>query len=106
MLELRGPVVAALEVSSQGSVWQGHDYFKTENRTPLTPAQWGQIIDRLGPFVSEFRVAGGEPLARPDLFEILDHLERAKRPYHIFTSGVWDDRPALLVNFKKLTYIQ
>jgi len=106
MLELRGPVVAALEVTPQGAAWPGHDYFKGQTKPLLTPGQWGEVIDSLGPYVSEFRVTGGDPVTRGDLFEILDHLERAKRPYHVFTTGIWDDRPALLMGFKKLTYIQ
>jgi len=106
MLELRGPVVAALEVTHEGAEWPGHEYFKSIAAPHLSPAQWARVIERLEPYVSEFRVSGGEPLARGDIFEILDCLERAKRPYHIFTSGRWSDRPALLLNFKKLTYIQ
>ncbi|NDD27881.1 MAG: radical SAM protein [Proteobacteria bacterium] len=106
MLELRGPVVAALEVTPAGPAWSGHAYFKGETRPPLTPSQWGDVVEKLGAYVSEFRVCGGEPTTRPDLLEILDHLERAKRPYHIFTTGVWSDRPSLLLGLKKLTYIQ
>lgn len=106
MLELRGPVVAALEVTAEGSVWPLHGYFKTQTQAPLSAAQWGQVVEKLGPYVSELRITGGEPLARPDLFEILDHLERAKRPYHLFTHGIWPDRPAALLGFKRLTYIQ
>lgn len=106
MLELRGPVVAALEVTSQPVAGAAHAYFKSESRPPLTPAQWGDIIEKLGPYVSEFRVTGSDPMARADLFEVLGHLERAKRPYHIFTHGVWTDRPGLLTGLKKLSYVQ
>ncbi|MBM3464287.1 MAG: radical SAM protein, partial [Armatimonadetes bacterium] len=106
MLELRGPVVAALEVTPEGAEWPGHGYFKAEKRPPLTPSQWGAVIDKLGPFVNEFRVTGGEPMARADIFEILDSLERAKRPYHIFTNGRWENRPETMLGFKKLTYVQ
>lgn len=106
MLELRGPVVAALEVTNQPAAWPGHEYFKSESRPPLTPAQWGDIIEKLGPYVSEFRVTGGDPMSRPDVFDIFEHLERAKRPYHIFTHGVWHDRPELLLRLKKLSYVQ
>lgn len=106
MLELRGPVVAALEITNQPAAWPSHAYFTSESRPLLTPAQWGTLIEKLGPYVSEFRVTGGDPMLRPDVFEILDHLERAKRPYHIITSGVWSDRPSLLIGLKKLTYVQ
>ncbi len=106
MLELRGPVVAALEVTPDGPAWQGHAYFKSESQPPLSPTRWGEIIERLEPFIAEFRVGGGEPTAREDLFEILDSLERAKRPYHLLTNGNWTLRPALMTGFKKLTYVQ
>jgi radical SAM protein with 4Fe4S-binding SPASM domain len=106
MLELRGPVVAALEITPQGAAWPGHDYFRTESAPLLTPSQWGDVIEKLGPYVSEFRLTGGDPMARDDVFEIIDSLERAKRPYHIFSHGIWKDRPNLMVGLKKLTYIQ
>lgn len=106
MLELRGPVAAALEVTRHGGDWPGQAYFKEVSQPELTPAQWSQIIDRLSPFVSEYRISGGDPVVRDDLFEILDSLERVKRPYHLFTSGRWADRPKILTGLKKLTYIQ
>lgn len=64
MLELRGPVSIELLLR--------------DARGGLPAADWVGIIQKLGEYVNEFRVAGEEPVEHPELFEILAALDRTR----------------------------
>ena len=68
--------------------------------------QISTVVERLVPFVHEFRVKNGEPTLRPDLLDILGVLDRTGRPFHLFTSGAWPDRQAFLAGLKRLAWLQ
>lgn len=104
-LELRGPVVATLEVTPQGDTRGGQLVCEAEGPV-LTAAQVTCVVERLVPFVSEFRIKGAEPALRADLLDILGVLDRVERPYHLFTSGAWPDRQGFLVGLKALAWLQ
>ncbi|HXE72099.1 MAG TPA: radical SAM protein [Candidatus Nitrosotenuis sp.] len=90
MLELKAPIYVELMLrDTQGG---------------LNAARWGEIIARLGEFVNEFRLTGHEPAEHPELFDILEALEKTKKFYHLYTSGAWSDPESLLVGIRKLSY--
>ncbi len=108
VLELRGPIVMSLEVTTlcSGNCTGCSNVFPhTPDEKNLTAAQWGDIIRKLSPFVQEFRITGGEPTERGDLFDILSFLEKEERYYHIFTNGLWNDPEALTKKFQKCAYL-
>jgi len=108
VLELRGPVVMSLEITTlcNGRCPGCSNVFphRPDDKS-LTAAQWGEVIKKLSPFVQEFRITGGEPTERGDLFEILSSLEEQERYYHIFTNGLWRDPVALTEKFQNCAYL-
>lgn len=108
VLELRGPVVMSLEITTlcNGRCPGCSNVFphRPDDKS-LTAAQWGEVIKKLSPFVQEFRITGGEPTERGDLFEILSVLEEQERYYHIFTNGLWRDPVALAEKFQSCAYL-
>ncbi len=90
MLELRGPIsIELLLRDSQGG---------------LSAGEWVQIIEKLGGFVNEFRVAGHEPVEHPEIFEILHALDRTQKFFHLYTRGQWSDASDFLGNLRRLAH--
>jgi AdoMet-dependent heme synthase len=56
-----------------------------------TIAAWSLLYDL--PFTAGFNVTGGEPLLRPDLFELLAALQGRAIAVHLLTNGTLIDRP-------------
>jgi len=74
------------------SKWKG-----TDPAEGLDSAQWKNAIDRLAG-VSLFRditISGGEPLLAPGIFEILNHLKRARFRVTLISNG-WLVSPEVL----------
>lgn len=107
VLELTGPVVVSLEVTTvcNGRCPGCSNVFPRTKGEDLPLESWGKILERLFPYVHEFRVTGGEPTQREDLPALLKMLDKGQRYYHIFTNGIWNERRRLLEFFKKLAYL-
>ncbi|MDQ7824834.1 MAG: radical SAM protein [Candidatus Eremiobacteraeota bacterium] len=108
VLELRGPVVISLEVTTLcNSNCPGcSNVFPHEHSEKLlTAPQWDSLIRKLSPYVQEFRITGGEPILRSDLFDILSSLEEEKKYYHIFTNGLWKDADAMADRFQSFAHL-
>lgn len=106
MLELSGPITVSLEVTSYcNGKCSGCSNVFSPQKEELTPAQWKIILDKLAPYVEEYRITGGEPSLRPDLFAILKLLDEHKKYYHIFTNASWQDPDAWLAQCKNLAYL-
>ena len=90
MLDLRGPVSIELILRDGGG--------------GLPAADWSRIVEKLSEFVNEYRVAGDEPAEHPELFEILEALERTKKFYHLYTAGQWQDPDRFLAGLRRMSY--
>jgi AdoMet-dependent heme synthase len=56
-----------------------------------TIAAWSHLYDI--PFAAGFNITGGEPLLRPDLFQLLGALQGRSIAVHLLTNGILIDRP-------------
>ena len=90
MLELRGPIHIELILRRGGK--------------GLPASAWAGIIGKLAEFVNEFRVAGDEPVAHPELLAILEALDRTRKFYHLYTPGQWDDPDRFLADLRRFSY--
>lgn len=108
MLELSGPIIAALELGktcAYGKCPNCPKDFETQGDTPLTVTGWERVIGKLDKYVQEYRVTGGEPVENPNFHEILAVLEKTGKFYHIFTNGMWKDPDKLLEGLMKCAHI-
>ena len=75
------------------------DQWKTDEKTiekEISTRNWLRIIDsitKLKPIMIVF--TGGEPLARPDIFKIIAHLQKKDIRYHLCTNGTLINKSTL-----------
>lgn len=62
---------------------------------------WERVIYELSSITDELRLSGGEPARHPHFSRIVDSLERAKMPYIIFTSGLWENLEEVISLLKR-----
>jgi len=63
---------------------------------PLDLAGWGQVLEKLRPYVHSLRLTGGEPTLHPEFVAIARTIGAMDIPFSVFTNGRWHD-PARLV---------
>jgi MoaA/NifB/PqqE/SkfB family radical SAM enzyme len=60
-----------------------------ERKNELDTASWKKIIDDLNEFgIKMYVFSGGEPLIRPDLFEIADYAKNGSENIKLITNGI------------------
>ncbi len=66
---------------------------KEQREGELTTDEWLRVIDETGPF-SFITFTGGEPLLRPDFFQLLAHASRKRRTHYITNATLLNEDAA------------
>ncbi|MBM3862188.1 MAG: radical SAM protein [Verrucomicrobia bacterium] len=53
----------------------------------LTLAEWRKVIDQVSPLVQVISIGGGEPLLRPDIFQMIEYAKWKRRICGMVTNG-------------------
>lgn len=67
------------------------------NNENITLYNFENYIKKVRPYLGRLKITGGEPTLHPNLFKILDFLEKEGVTYYIFTNAFWD-KPYEIVN--------
>lgn len=89
------PVVLVQPTSRCNSRCVSCDWWRSSGETDLTVAEFDQLAGQLPQFGTRLVVfSGGEPLLRPDMFEIAGLFRRRGLDLHLLTSGLALERHA------------
>jgi radical SAM protein with 4Fe4S-binding SPASM domain len=93
------PVFYALELTADcnnACPGCGNVYDAGRGPAHLPASRWREILDRIAPHTSRFKLTGGEPTLHPEFEAIARAVADRDRPFSVFTNARWQDPDRLL----------
>jgi radical SAM protein with 4Fe4S-binding SPASM domain len=74
--------------------------------SPLSAAEWRQLLDKIRPYALRLKLTGGEPTIHPQFGAITAAVDKLRIPFTLITNGRWSGPDTICTLFKGMAHFQ